>query len=1654
MRHHARHAIITTAVASALSAVLCATSFIVPVPALADETGTSASQQQTGNATDGNTPTDATTDGDKSSGVSGNNAGDSNDADTGGTADAEKNADAGANLDAAPVAESVANAAETASITINGTSYDTLKAALAAAPNNSVIEVAGAFAITERLTLETNKTVTIRATANTTITRTAGIHMIAMGAGTLNLEAADDATFTLEGENLASGFSGIYVAGSARITLGRNVRFANFRATNLNKGVLELGGGTVVFNGGVMSGCTGGVTVGTNATIEINDGTVNAVTMAAAGNLRIGGGARVDEKITLNGTAKITVTATLTAYSETAPLTLSAASLAVDRVVATFPDQKTAEANLTRIRAVDGKGIAARLRVNATAIVVGREYELLDQINNPYTDGLETTVIDALNSAAKIKQARKSLDDLPITEAEKTTYNTRLDTLDVKRQYLDKHREAVEASVTEVSRLGYPSTEQNRTLQGYIYDNTDFTGFFIRPGIKATFRIYVQADDPGSLRWAYRQTGQLDANNPYLVLAHDQSGLNNGMNEVTVDTTGHTVGYSLVIRNYSTTSKASIRVEDSGADIDHPVVGDNVGQYPIYIHDENHPEAFWTYVQKLREYAKNVDTVTGFTGNLADDNTLNADMTGMRFGRTMFGVRASYTANTTLKSVTDEASAIAYVTKANEGLNSRLAYFDHLQGFDADDPDPVQHPTNMRIVIEASKNLTNPSYYFAWVYIQHIHEGDVPGILNDTNPHSWGVDHEYGHTLDISPMVVFEETNNLFAMWGRRRQEIRNMKAEDREYRITTYHSGIHGAALRNYRTYLNASLTDETATANWSDVFLAVMLRWQVLRYFDDYDYNDGYDHDPQMVEQIRAYGTLGTMYRLIRSEPTRYNSVGDNKRDRMVAAVSEITGFNMAEAYERMGLTVGDAAREYAAKYPSFPRPIEYYTIASDAQEINGAKAYDTNALPTPTVTAARNANGGLDITATLSAGDATNTTAYVLNADGKPVGYSVDGTFTVDVKDTDRVPDYTVTAYDVRLNASNAGRLNSGVDVKLNVRMIGGGVGADGSGESVDSGIKATVTPKDSGIAPYDVTLHDGEMTLENVPTATVTFTGGNGHTVSLESVTIDAYAWDGRTVSVALVRNDLTDAIGTTDRPRIRTEERDGTMAFVISAAAGATSDTEVYYTIDGSEPTVGNGMRLDMKTGEAVVALAGSPAIVKARAYAFGTGLKPSEVAESSWTATQKATLRSDIWNMGKALSLLPGEYTGADQLGELFENIKSFSLPKGYRIYLYGVDQAGTAKEFVFDATMNWFGYYVVNYKIHTVRIEVLNVPALDSYTVKFDGGAIDGAAGAGAGAGDGVISGAMSDLTLHRGVTGPLPVPAYRAPGYRFDGWKDSAGNIYQDGQNVVDLAAAGKSVTLTAQWRADGCSDGGQCAVDAYRSGKDSSTWTAPTAPANGDGSGSTGDGMAFAGWYVDAGHTIPLPDRVTSGRAYAKFVPVSDVIGFKGGSMRADFSDTSGKVDYASTSMRLGYAIAPTSGATVTAWGWKYGASETNLTGSAIGVNKIDGADNDGSFISNLVVKGFASRNYARTVYSRLWVAYTTADGTSVTVTDGVRSRSIQGIAQAILADGSGAGDEEREYAQGILGQIGVTTAGGSAGAAVGSAGGAGKSDDGGK
>lgn len=1111
--------------------------------------------------------------------------------------------------DAEPTSEADASAG-TVALVHDGerTAYGSLVEAARAAQDGDVIEVSGTLSITEPVAVDAGRSITLRATADTTVTRAeqfpqeggkaAGMFRLSDGAS-LTLEVADpssgklvidsertdsnDAVVTLRGQSTFTMRAGtaiegaqcswkpwgaVYVREGTFVLDGGEIRngFAmrnaavavehgstfEMRAGTITgnrtsysesivwtKGVVRMSGGSIagnssnvssdgvvhVLEGGALS-FTGGI-IGNN-----NPNNTFGVRVDARGSLELGGRARFEgtDRVSLAQGAALSFASAPEAHTTDDPIeVVLAGEWPAGGVVATASSPEVARAALECLSvrragtpektASVGLDAADQRRITLASADVAALFDLLD---NPFADNLGLRLRDELTGPDALDGLRAKVEEhfAGVDTPERRVRLQQIEDIERYAAYLDAHRDELADTVRELSQLGDPWAEAQRTQQGYQFDNLDATGLYLKPGQVNEILVYVEADDPSKLSVAWRQVGVTDTNNYPSLNLGQKSGLVNGVNRITVDLTGKTYGSMLYLRNDSTENAAHVRIEAAdaaavamGAGGDgaeaasandaggagasggtetgsvpsagtpganeaggSPALGTSLGEHPFYEHDPAHPERFWTFVQDIRAYAARAQA-----GQVADMTLIQM---GDR-GSTQFAVSATAMAKA-YSGISSEAEAIAYIEKSNTAIQNRLEFYWAYDGFDPAQTSGPNAITTARVHTAFTRTVSSPSTMYAYGRYFHMPESTAASFLSGDDMYGWGMSHEYGHMLDNNVIAVAEETNNLYSIAGSRHGGIEASRAAGTAFNPSAYYHVNAMNATKRRDAELAQMAADPNYVPDWMNgnvwgtyIWTHVTTWWNGLHFFDDWDYA-GYDfsaspYTEEIAADVEAYGAYGATLRILRGNPAAVKTIEDLasnattgvKYNRMAVAFTMGTGYNFAEyLYELGERDLAPEVLEWCAQYPSMPRKVKYFSLNTDAQIINGAKTYeeivgaDGTVEPELTVEIVGNA---LRVTASMPSDELTRaTTAWELYRDGQLVGFSRDGAFelTGDVGDGDPAS-FSVVAYDVRLNPHTE---LAGDDA--GEEPGGGEEGGGSEGEGPGDGSGGEVTPPEGG------------------------------------------------------------------------------------------------------------------------------------------------------------------------------------------------------------------------------------------------------------------------------------------------------------------------------------------------------------------------------------------------------------------------------------------------------------------------------------------------------------------------------------------------------------------------------------------------------------
>lgn len=1100
--------------------------------------------------------------------------------------------------DAEPTSEADASAG-TVAIVRGGdrAEYSSLTEAARAAQDGDAIEVSGTLSISEPVAVDAGRSITLRATADTTIKRTeqfpqeggkaAGMFRLSDGAS-LTLEVADpssgklvidsertdsnDAVVTLRGQStftMRAGTAiegaqcswkpwgavyvreGTFVLDGGEIRNGfamRNAAVAVERGSTFEmragaiagnrtsysesivwtKGTVRMSGGSItgnssnvssdgvvhVLEGGKLS-FTGGI-IGNN-----NPNNTFGVRVDARGSLELGGRARFEgtDRVSLAQGAALSFASAPEAHTTDDPIeVVLAGEWPAGGVVATASSPEVARAALERLSvrragtpektASVGLDAADQRRITLASADVAALFDLLD---NPFADNLGLQLRDELTGPDALDGLRATVEEhfAGVETPEKRVRLQQIEDIERYAAYLDAHRNELADTVRELSQLGDPWAEAQRTQQGYQFDNLDATGLYLKPGQVNEIVVYVDADDPSKLSVAWRQVGVTDTNNYPSLNLGQKSGLVNGVNRITVDLTGKTYGSMLYLRNDSTENAAHVRIEAADAAAvamgaagdgagatsandaastggagasggteagDSPALGTSLGEHPFYEHDPAHPERFWTFVQDIRAYAARAQA-----GQVADMTLIQM---GDR-GSAQFAVSATAMAKA-YSGISSEAEAIAYIEKSNTAIQNRLEFYWAFDGFDPAQASGPNAITTARVHTAFTRTVSSPSTMYAYGRYFHMPESTAASFLAGDDMYGWGMSHEYGHMLDNNVIAVAEETNNLYSIAGSRHGGIEASRAAGTAFNPSAYYHVNAMNATKRRDAELTQMAADPNYVPDWMNgnvwgtyIWTHVTTWWNGLHFFDDWDY-EGYDfsaspYTEEIAADVETYGAYGATLRILRGNPAAVktieglasNATTGVKYNRMAVAFTMGTGYNFAEyLYELGERDLAPEVLEWCAQYPSMPRKAKYFSLNTDAQIINGAKTYeeivgaDGTVEPEFTVEIVGNA---LRVTASMPSDELTRaTTAWELYRDGQLVGFSRDGVFelTGDVGDGNPAS-FSVVAYDVRLNPHTE---LAGDDA--GEEPGGGEEGGGSEGEEPGDGSGDEVTPPEGG------------------------------------------------------------------------------------------------------------------------------------------------------------------------------------------------------------------------------------------------------------------------------------------------------------------------------------------------------------------------------------------------------------------------------------------------------------------------------------------------------------------------------------------------------------------------------------------------------------
>lgn len=342
----------------------------------------------------------------------------------------------------------------------------------------------------------------------------------------------------------------------------------------------------------------------------------------------------------------------------------------------------------------------------ASEIMLYKEDKITDKVNSVFEDTLYTELSEEYNTISKLENLENELTNHPLK-------NDHMKIINLAKQILNGG--TVESSeIITLSQRGNENVQKNERRQIFAGGNLDLTGYYIAPG--ESVEIYVDADKNSVLpQLVFSQVGEVDG------VGNHKRSLQIGKNIVTAP--DGTKPFAIYFSNKALPEEQAYapRVR---------IAGDNLNEYPIYIHGKTDPE----------EYIKQVKNHKG--ANMTD-------VMGERF----------------LISGKNSEAYVAYVDRGKSLLDAVDAFdrlieaFDKLAGYDENDPNPIHRPSK---ALYHYKGSTASGLYASNEYIHYA--GYTAKDVFAGNFRDWGIGHEFGHQIENKDMRLLEVTNNLFSI--------------------------------------------------------------------------------------------------------------------------------------------------------------------------------------------------------------------------------------------------------------------------------------------------------------------------------------------------------------------------------------------------------------------------------------------------------------------------------------------------------------------------------------------------------------------------------------------------------------------------------------------------------------------------------------------------------------------------------------------------------------------------------------------------------------------------------------------------------------------------------------------------------------------------
>ena len=318
--------------------------------------------------------------------------------------------------------------------------------------------------------------------------------------------------------------------------------------------------------------------------------------------------------------------------------------------------------------------------------------------------------------------------------------------------------------------------------------------------------------------------------------------------------------------------------------------------------------------------------------------------------------------------------------KSDEVIKETMKFW----GFDGSSE--VNSDFNFRYITMV-KWLDNGGFMNAGNGITGFNKAEQGAVL-DVNT-GWGLMHEMGHNFDTNNRSIVEVTNNILPLHFERMAGVPSKITKQNLWEKNI----LPKVALEDYSN-------NEYYPENDTSLLSHIAPLWQLQLYDETFW--------PKFEQEFRSKNIGGGSW--------------ENKHNAWVKVASDVLKLDLSEHFARHGMDVWEETKEYTSKYP---KPSKKLWYANDRMYLNKGGVFTDDVKYE--VNAKIVNNNEVVLNFSIDEENKNNVIGYEIFRDGEAIGFTSTNSFTDRKATLGKNHNYTVVAYDNKLNASKPYDLN---------------------------------------------------------------------------------------------------------------------------------------------------------------------------------------------------------------------------------------------------------------------------------------------------------------------------------------------------------------------------------------------------------------------------------------------------------------------------------------------------------------------------------------------------------------------------------------------------------------------------------------------------